>query len=94
MTCCETMPCKQTKLSLNNFFRAQFWLELFADLRDAGHFNGSHEHQCLLRFCFTVIVQKDLDECVKLWNTHRIRPSRTASCPGGVPNELYYLPHR
>ncbi|KAL3992579.1 gamma-butyrobetaine dioxygenase [Sarotherodon galilaeus] len=55
---------------------------------------GSHEHQCLLRFCFTDIVQKDLDECVKLWNTHRIRPSRTASCPGGVPNELYYLPHR
>ncbi|KAL3968992.1 hypothetical protein ACER0C_002821 [Sarotherodon galilaeus] len=74
--------------------RAQFWMELFADLRDAGHFNGSHEHQCLLRFCFTDIVQKDLDECVKLWNTHRIRPSRTASCPGGVPNELYYLPHR
>ncbi|TWW82012.1 hypothetical protein D4764_01G0018270 [Takifugu flavidus] len=73
--------------------RSQFWMELFADLRDAGYFNGSHEHQCLLRYCFDVI-QKDLDECVGLWNSHRIRPSRTASCPGGVPNELYYLPHR
>ncbi|XP_073339900.1 uncharacterized protein [Pagrus major] len=65
--------------------RAQFWMELFADLKDAGYFNGSHEHQCLLRFCFGD---------VRLWNSHRIRPSRTASCPGGVPNELYYLPHR
>ncbi|KAL2098347.1 hypothetical protein ACEWY4_007554 [Coilia grayii] len=74
--------------------RAQYWMELFSDLTDAGHFNGSHEHQCLLRFCFGDIVQKDLDECVRLWNSHRIRPSRTASCPGGVPNELYYLPHR
>ncbi|XP_049333540.1 uncharacterized protein LOC111189804 isoform X1 [Astyanax mexicanus] len=74
--------------------RSQFWMELFADLRDAGHFNGSHEHQCLVRFCFTEVLQKDLDECVTLWNSHRIRTSRTASCPGGVPNELYYLPHR
>ncbi|TWW62318.1 hypothetical protein D4764_04G0009650 [Takifugu flavidus] len=23
-----------------------------------------------------------------------LQPSKTASCPGGVPNELYYLPHR
>ncbi|RXN26725.1 macrophage mannose receptor 1-like isoform X2 [Labeo rohita] len=46
----------------------------------------------------TLIIQynakKDLDECVRLWNSHRIRRSRTAACPGGVPNELYYLPHR
>ncbi|KAK1893137.1 putative transcriptional regulatory protein [Dissostichus eleginoides] len=62
--------------------RSQFWMELFADLRDAGYFNRSHEHQCLLRFCFVDVIQKDLDECV------------TASYPGGVPNELYYLPHR
>ncbi|XP_039623028.1 uncharacterized protein LOC120537856 [Polypterus senegalus] len=74
--------------------RSQFWMELFADLRDAGHFNGSREHQCLLRFCFKDVIQKDLDECMTLWNSHRIRPSTTASCPGGVPNELYYLPHR
>ncbi|XP_029702524.1 G1/S-specific cyclin-E1-like isoform X1 [Takifugu rubripes] len=71
-----------------------FWMELFADLRDAGYFNGSHEHQRLLRYCFGDVIQKDLDECVGLWNSHRIWPSKTASCPGGVPNELYYLPHR
>ncbi|XP_030580627.1 uncharacterized protein LOC115776958 [Archocentrus centrarchus] len=74
--------------------RCQFWMELFADLREAGYLNGSHEHQCLLRYCFGDVIQRDLDECMRLWNSHRIRPSRTASCPGGVPNELYYLPHR
>ncbi|XP_039454839.1 uncharacterized protein LOC120433158 isoform X2 [Oreochromis aureus] len=69
-------------------------LDLFGDLRDSGNFNGSHEHQCLLRFCFRGVLQKDLDECKDLWNKHRIRPSRLASCPGGIPNELYLLPHR
>ncbi|XP_049894755.1 uncharacterized protein LOC126386440 [Epinephelus moara] len=71
--------------------RCQFWMELFADPRDVGYFNGSHKHQRLLRYCFGDVIQKDLDECVRLWNSHRIRPSRTASCPGGVPSELYYI---
>lgn len=74
--------------------RAQFWIDLFGDLRNEGHFNGSNEHQSLLEFCFQKILQAELDECVALWNKHRIRPSRLAMCPGGVPDELYYLPHR
>ncbi|XP_039626079.1 uncharacterized protein LOC120539766 [Polypterus senegalus] len=74
--------------------RSQFWMDLFEDLKDLGHFNGSHEHKCLLRFCFTDILQKDLEECKQLWNQHRIRPSRMSTCPPGIPNELYSLPHR
>ena len=27
--------------TLKNVYRSQFWMELFADLRDAGYFNGS-----------------------------------------------------
>ncbi|XP_024118870.1 uncharacterized protein LOC112140200 [Oryzias melastigma] len=73
---------------------SQFWMDLFGDLRDSGNFVGSHEHQSLLRFCFIGVLQTDLDECRDLWNKHRIRPSRPASCPGGIPNELYLLPHR
>ena len=26
------------------------------------------------------------------WNSHRIRPSKKAGCPPGVPNDLYLLP--
>ncbi|XP_030612236.1 uncharacterized protein LOC115799291 [Archocentrus centrarchus] len=37
--------------------RSQFWMDLFGDLRDFGTFNGSHEHQCLLRFCFSSVLQ-------------------------------------
>ncbi|KAF6736293.1 hypothetical protein FQA47_017267 [Oryzias melastigma] len=29
--------------------RSQFWMDLFGDLRDSGNFNGSHEHQSLLK---------------------------------------------
>ncbi|MEQ2277372.1 hypothetical protein XENORESO_001797, partial [Xenotaenia resolanae] len=45
-----------------SFFRrrSQFWMDLFGDLRDSGNFNGSHEHQRLLRFCFSSVLQKDL----------------------------------
>ncbi|KAK6488862.1 hypothetical protein HHUSO_G7811, partial [Huso huso] len=74
--------------------RAQFWMDLFGDIRDFGLFNGSHEHQCLLRYCFMNILQTDLDECTSLWNLHRIRPSRMSLCPGGIPNEMYRLPQR
>ncbi|XP_050934666.1 uncharacterized protein LOC108896342 [Lates calcarifer] len=68
--------------------RGPFWMELFADLSDARYFNMSHEHQCLLIFALVMLFRRT-------WcHSHRIRPSRAASCPGGVPNELYYLPHR
>ncbi|GAA6088018.1 uncharacterized protein LOC125145715 [Tachysurus ichikawai] len=62
--------------------RAQFWIELFGDLRNEGHFNGSIKHQFLLQFCFQNVLQ--VDEFVELWNKHRIRPSRLAMCPGGI----------
>ncbi|KAF3850673.1 hypothetical protein F7725_012445 [Dissostichus mawsoni] len=57
-------------------------------------YRTTDEHQCLLRFCFMTVLQADLVEWVHLWNRHRIRPSRLASCPGGIPNELYSLTHR
>ncbi|MEQ2314765.1 hypothetical protein AMECASPLE_015472 [Ameca splendens] len=69
--------------------RSQFWMDLFGDLRDSGNFSGSHEHQCLLRFCFSSVLQKDLMNA-KTSGTN----TGHASCPRGVPNELYLLPHR
>lgn len=33
-----------------------------------------------------------LEEFGKSWNSHRIRPSRTAGCPAGIPEDLYSLP--
>ena len=37
-------------------------------------------------------MTKSLNEFVLRWNTHRIRPTRAAGCPAGVPVDLYSLP--
>jgi len=73
--------------------RSQWWIELFEALVNHGSFQPGHVRQTdLLRFCFLHLVQEDLDSLRWHWNTHRIRPSAGATCPPGVPDELYYLP--
>ncbi|XP_048111462.1 uncharacterized protein LOC125302346 [Alosa alosa] len=74
--------------------RSQFWMDLMSDLRERHLFNGSHEHTCLVRFVFLGVLQGDLDECRRKWNTHTIRPVRLSRCPSGKPDVIYNLPHR
>ena len=73
--------------------RSGWWIALFEDLIQFGAYdpNVPRKMDCL-RFCFLKLVQNDLDEVRRDWNTHRIRPSRDAHCPAGVPDELFYLP--
>ena len=54
---------------------------------------GNVLHMECLWFCFSFLLQKDLDEVVENWNTHRIRRSGYGTMPG-VPDVLYYLPNR
>ncbi|KAL3971405.1 solute carrier family 15, member 5 [Sarotherodon galilaeus] len=74
--------------------RTQFWMDLLSDMREMHVFNGSHEHMCLVRFIFMAVLQRDLDECKRKWNTHLIRPVSQSRCPSGKPDVMYYLPHR
>lgn len=39
------------------------------------------------------VVRRDLEEFVVYWNTHHIRPSSTAFCPSGRPDDLFAMPH-
>ena len=73
--------------------RSQWWITLFEDMIQFGAYdpNVSKQVECL-RFCFMHLIQGDLDDVRRDWNTHRIRPSRDAYCPAGVPDELFYLP--
>ncbi|KAL0965948.1 hypothetical protein UPYG_G00288460 [Umbra pygmaea] len=64
--------------------RSQFWIDLMNDLRDRHLFSGSREHICLVRFVFLGVLQSDLDECRKKWNTHAIRPVNQSRCPSGL----------
>jgi len=91
-----TSPSNQRIEAWWSFFRrnrSQWWLELFEGLLQTGAFDPSSvaETECI-RYCFMAIIQQDLDAVRQHWNTHRIRPSAGASCPAGIPDELFYLP--
>ena len=38
------------------------------------------------------VLQKELNEIRKMWNTHSIVKSRTGCQVYGVPDELFYIP--
>lgn len=74
--------------------RTTWWIDLFKDLVESGMVDlGNELHRECLWFCYSSLIQKDLDHVKDHWNTHRIRPSRYGTVPG-VPNVLYHLPER
>jgi len=91
-----TSPGNQRIESWWSFFRrshSQFWIDLFQALIDANVYHPGHVQETdLLRFCFMHILQKNLDDVRRQWNTHRIRPSSNSRCPAGVPEVLYQFP--
>ena len=71
---------------------SSWWINFFKDMIDAGNLDASNRmHLECIWFCFSEIIQKELDEVRDEWNNHYIRASRhhTAS---GIPNTLYFLP--
>ncbi|XP_061194505.1 uncharacterized protein LOC133202665 [Saccostrea echinata] len=70
----------------------QFWIEFFGHLRDIGKYTGDIIDKNLVQLVFMEFVQKDIDEAVSVWNTHRIRPTRNGNVPAGKPCILYCLP--
>ena len=44
------------------------------------------------RYAFGKLIQQGLDEFVTDWNSHRIRQSKMAEAPGGIPNVLFNFP--
>ena len=45
-----------------------------------------------MKFCFSGILQSELDNIKEMWNNHHIRNSRNKECPGGRPNVLHFNP--
>ena len=91
-----TSPANQRIESWWSFFRrlhSQGWINMFEDNGCVCYFSAGNVKQTdLLRFCFVALVQQDLDNTAREWNTHRIRPSTGARCRAGVPHELDFLP--
>lgn len=44
-----------------------------------------------LAYIYLHLIEEDLKQFLKYWNTHYIRKSRGAICPGGVPDDLFKL---
>ena len=74
--------------------RTNWWINFFKDLEETTDFDQSvyHHFECV-RFCFLTIIQTELDETKKMWNSHRIRYVRNSECPGGRPDVLFFAPH-
>ncbi len=91
-----TSPSNQRIESFWNCFRrlrVQSWISFFENLESNGDFNCSNIQQIeCLRYCFMEVLQNDLNEFVQFWNTHRIRRSKGAVCPPGIPDSLYHNP--
>lgn len=73
--------------------RVSFFIGLFKDLVDDGQLDLHNSmHIACCRYAFMAYLQRELDLCVTYWNTHRIRNNKQYSSPGGIPDELYFLP--
>jgi len=61
---------------------------------ETGILNTANElHTECLWFCFSTLLQKDVDRVKESWNTHYIRRSRHDTI-AGRPDILYNLPER
>jgi len=71
-----------------------WWMNFFKDMIEKGVMNTADQlHRECLWFCFSSLLQTDLDRVREAWNTHYIRKSRHDTV-AGRPNAIYNLPER
>ena len=74
--------------------RSTWWRSFFSDLEARGLIDLSYKlsKECLW-YCFSGVLQNDLDTVKEHWNTHRIRKSRYNTV-SGHPDSIFYLPEQ
>ena len=92
-----TSPSNQRIEAWWSYYRRErfsWWIDFFKEMAATEVLDiGSEFHLECLWFCFQSILQADLDQVRKHWNTHRIRRLKCGAVPG-VPDVLFYLLHR
>lgn len=72
--------------------RSNWWINFFKSMCESGVVElGNVFHMECLWFCFSQLIQNELDKVRDHWNSHYIRRSRHDTV-AGVPDILYYLP--
>uniref|UniRef100_A0A1X7V6N7 Uncharacterized protein n=1 Tax=Amphimedon queenslandica TaxID=400682 RepID=A0A1X7V6N7_AMPQE len=67
--------------------------QFFKSLVSNGYFHiHLSYHLDIARYCFSRIIQDELNQFSKEWNSHRIRPSKHADAPAGIPDVMYSFP--
>ena len=70
--------------------RSTWWINYFKDLIEKDEFHpGNQLEEEALWYCFSRILQEDLDLVREHWNTHRIRNSKHDTVPGR-PDEFFF----
>ena len=91
---CGSSPANQRIEGWWSFYRrnrSTWWINFFKDLIDRDLFHpGNQLEEEALWYCFSGVLQKDLDLVREPWNTHRIRDSKHDTLPGR-PDELFLL---
>ncbi|XP_046581336.1 uncharacterized protein LOC124288828 [Haliotis rubra] len=64
-----------------------FWINLFKDMESQGIVATDNTFHM---FCFTELIQCELDKIATEWNQHTVR--RTMENSSGKPDILYFLP--
>ncbi|XP_062514493.1 uncharacterized protein LOC134190086 isoform X3 [Corticium candelabrum] len=66
---------------------------LFQQLSEEGWiYSNDNTNMTCFWFVFTQAMEAGLDYFTHWWNTHHMRKTHTASCPGGVPEDIFALP--
>lgn len=71
--------------------RSDWWINFFKDMCESRIIElGNAFHMECIWFCFSRVIQNELDKVKDHWNSHYIRRSCHDTVPG-VPDILYYL---
>lgn len=71
---------------------SSWWIDLFKDMVYYGLLHvGDQLHMECLWFCFSRVLQNDLDKVKDHWNSHMITKSQ-CSTVHGIPDIMYFLP--
>ncbi|KAH3805355.1 hypothetical protein DPMN_133657 [Dreissena polymorpha] len=69
------------------------WMNHFKDMSDFGLLDTSDSvHLECIKYCFLLVISKDLNEVCNIWNTHCVRRNNRISCPAGKPEVLFFQP--
>ena len=72
--------------------RSNWWINLFKDMIDYGILDmGNVFNVECLWFCFSKVLQNDLDRVREQWNSHHITKSQHSNV-NGIPDIMYFLP--